>query len=239
MTSLPRGTVTLLFSDVEGSTELQHRLGDHYQEVVETHRRLLEAAFAAHGGTVVDRQTESFFCVFTRAQHAVQAAATAQRALAVESWPMRAQVRVRMGIHAGDPEVAGDRYVGLAVSRAARICAAAHGGQVLLSSSARSLLADHDRAALLDLGLHRLKDFPEPESLSQLTIEGLPTRFPPLRTEAQPPSRRRPLLLAAAGLLVIGGIAAAAFAVTQRWRKRPLAHRCDVGRGYRREDRAS
>ena len=214
MTSLPRGTVTLLFSDVEGSTELQHRLGDHYQEVVETLRRLLEAAFAAHGGTVVDRQTESFFCVFTRAQHAVQAAATAQRALAVESWPMRAQVRVRMGIHAGDPEVAGDRYIGLAVSRAARICAAAHGGQVLLSSSARSLLADHDRAALLDLGLHRLKDFPEPESLSQLTIEGLPTRFPPLRTEAQPPSRRRPLLVAAAALLSIAGIAAVVFTVT-------------------------
>ena len=213
MTSLPRGTVTLLFSDVEGSTELQHRLGDHYQEVAETHRRLLEAAFAAHGGTVVDRQTESFFCVFTRAQDAVQAAATAQRALAVESWPMRAQVRVRMGIHAGDPEVAGDRYVGLAVSRAARICAAAHGGQVLLSSSARSLLADHDRAALLDLGLHRLKDFPEPESLSQLTIEGLPTRFPPLRTKAQPPSRRKPLLLAAAALLSIGGITAAVFAI--------------------------
>ena len=239
MTSLPRGTVTLLFSDVEGSTELQHRLGDHYQEVVETHRRLLEAAFAAHGGTVVDRQTESFFCVFTRAQHAVQAAATAQRALAVESWPMRAQVRVRMGIHAGDPEVAGDRYVGLAVSRAARICAAAHGGQVLLSSSARSLLADHDRAALLDLGLHRLKDFPEPESLSQLAIEGLPTRFPPLRTEAQPPSRRRPLLLAAAALLSIAAITAVVFAVTQRWRKRPLAHRCDVGRGHRREDQRS
>ena len=127
---------------------------------------------------------------------------------------MRAQVRVRMGIHAGDPEVAGDRYVGLAVSRAARICAAAHGGQVLLSSSARSLLADHDRAALLDLGLHRLKDFPEPESLSQLAIEGLPTRFPPLRTEAQPPSRRRPLLLAAAALLLIGAITAAVFAVT-------------------------
>ena len=213
MTSLPRGTVTLLFSDVEGSTELQHRLGDHYQEVAETHRRLLEAAFAAHGGTVVDRQTESFFCVFTRAQDAVQAAATAQRALAVEPWPMRAQVRVRMGIHAGDPEVAGDRYVGLAVSRAARICAAAHGGQVLLSSSARSLLADHDRAALLELGLHRLKDFPEPESLSQLTIEGLPTRFPPLRTKAQPPSRRKLLLLAAAALLSIGGITAAVFAI--------------------------
>ena len=214
MTSLPRGTVTLLFSDVEGSTALQHRLGDHYQEVAETHRRVLEAAFAAHGGTVVDRQTESFFCVFTRAQDAVQAAATAQRALAGESWPTEAQVRVRMGIHAGDPEVAGDRYVGLAVSRAARICAAAHGGQVLLSSSARSLLADHDRAALLDLGLHRLKDFPEPESLSQLAIDGLPTRFPPLRTELQPVSRRRPLLLAAAALLSIAGITAAVFAVT-------------------------
>ena len=137
MTELLHGTVTLLFTDVEGSTQLQHRLGDAYQEVVAEHRRLLEQAFAAHEGVVVDRQTESFFVAFARARQAVAAAADAQRALADHGWPDGVQVKVRMGIHSGDPEVAGDRYVGLAVSRAARICACAHGGQVLLSSSAR------------------------------------------------------------------------------------------------------
>ena len=165
MTELLHGTVTLLFTDVEGgSTQLQHRLGDVYQEVVAEHRRLLEQAFAAHGGVVVDRQTESFFVAFARARQAVAAAADAQRSLAENGWPDGVQVKVRMGIHSGDPEVAGDRYVGLAVSRAARICACAHGGQVLLSSSARALLSDHEQAALRKLGPHRLKDFTEPEA---------------------------------------------------------------------------
>jgi class 3 adenylate cyclase/streptogramin lyase len=213
VSELPHGTVTLLFSDVEGSTQLQHRLGDRYHEVVAEHRRLLEEAFVAHDGIVVDRQTESFFVVFTRARHAVQAAAAAQRALAERAWPDGAQVRVRMGIHSGDPEVAGDRYVGLAVARAARICASAHGGQVLLSSSARALLSDYDRAALRPLGFHRLKDFEEPELLSQLVVDGLRSQFPPLRTQAKP-SRRRWLLIGAAALALAGGIAGALVALT-------------------------
>jgi len=211
MASLPRGTVTFLFSDVEGSTELQHRLGHRYQEVVETHRAILERAFAEHGGTVVDRQTESFFCAFPRVQAAAAAAAAAQRALVAQQWPDNATVRVRMGIHAGEPELAGDRYVGLAVSRAARICAAAHGGQVLLSSSARALLADDKRISLLSLGPHRLKDFAEPEPLFQLVVDGQPQRFPPLRTDRPRPRKR---LLAAAGLLLIGGIVGGIVAVT-------------------------
>ena len=208
---LPTGTVTLLFTDVEGSTRLQHRLGAKYQHVVADHRRLLESAFAKHGGIVVDRQTESFFVAFTRARHAVEAAADAQRALAEETWPEGVQVKVRMGIHSGDPEVTGDRYVGLAVSRAARICASAHGGQVLLSSSALALLSDHDRTGVRALGVYRLKDFAEPEPICQLVIDGLPAAFPPLRTEVAPSSRKRSLV-AATGVLLTAALAVAIFA---------------------------
>jgi class 3 adenylate cyclase/streptogramin lyase len=213
VSELPHGTVTLLFSDVEGSTQLQHQLGERYQEVVAEHRRLLEEAFAEHGGVVVDRQTESFFVAFVRTRHAVQAAAAAQRGLAEHAWPDGVQVKVRMGIHAGDPEVAGDRYVGLAVSRAARICASGHGGQVLLSSSARALLADDQQAALRSLGAYRLKDFSAPEPISQLVIAGLPSQFPPLRTETKP-SRRKWLLVGAAALALASGITGAVVALT-------------------------
>jgi len=200
-TELPTGTVTLLFTDVEGSTQLQHRLGESYQEVVAEHRRLLEAVFFEHGGVVVDRQTESLFVAFPRARHAVEAAAAAQQALARHEWPDRAQVKVRIGIHSGDPELSGDRYVGLAVSRAARICACAHGGQILLSSSARALLSDHDRSSLRNLGAYRLKDFPDPEPISQLLVDGLPAAFPPLRTEAAT-SRKKRLLLVGVSILL-------------------------------------
>jgi len=213
VSELPQGTVTLLFTDVEGSTQLQHRLGERYHEVVAEHRRLLEQAFAEQGGIVVDRQTESFFVVFTRARYALQAAAAAQGALAEHDWPDGVQVKVRMGIHSGDPEVAGDRYVGLAVARAARICGAAHGGQVLLSSSARALLSDHDRSALRSLGLHRLRDFEEPEPISQLIVDGLPSQFPSLRTEAASPLRKQ-LLLAAGVVVAVGAIAGALLAFT-------------------------
>jgi class 3 adenylate cyclase/streptogramin lyase len=213
VSELPHGTVTLLFSDIEGSTQLQHRLGPRYHEVVAEHRRLLESAFAEHDGVVVDRQTESFFVAFPRARYAVAAAAAAQQSLHDHAWPDGAEVKVRMGIHAGDPEVAGDRYVGLAVSRAARICASAHGGQVLLSSSARGLLADHDRAALRSLGSYQLKDFAAPEPISQLVVDGLPSQFPPLRSEAAP-SRRKWLLIAVAVLLLVGAIAGGVIALT-------------------------
>jgi class 3 adenylate cyclase/streptogramin lyase len=212
VSELPSGTVSLLFTDIEGSTQLQHMLGERYQEVVAEHRRILEEAFAAHWGTIVDRQTESYFVAFPRARHAVQAAADAQRALAGHPWPDGVQVKVRMGIHAGDPEVADDRYVGLAVARAARICASAHGGQVLLSSSARALLSDDQQASLRNLGAYRLKDFAAPEPISQLVVDGLPSQFPRLRTEATP-DRRKQLLLAAGALLVAGAIAGAVVAL--------------------------
>jgi class 3 adenylate cyclase len=209
MAELPRGTVSLLFTDIEGSTQLQRRLGDEYQSVVEHHRVLLEEAFAAHGGTVVDRQTESFFAVFSRARDAVRAAVQAQRAIADHVWPEGGEPRVRMGIHAGEPELAGDRYVGLAVSRAARICAAGHGGQILLSSSAQSLLADDDRAALKRLGSYSLKDFAAPEPIYQVVVDGAPAKFPPLRAEGRS-SRRRWLLVGAVALLLAAAVVAAA-----------------------------
>jgi class 3 adenylate cyclase/streptogramin lyase len=213
VSELPSGTVTLLFTDVEGSTQLQHRLRESYQDVVAEHRRLLERAFAEHGGVVVDRQTESYFVAFPRARFAVAAAAAAQRALAEHKWPEGTDVKVRMGIHSGDPEVAGDRYVGLAVSRAARICASAHGGQVLLSSSVRALLSDHEQTALRSLGRYRLKDFTEPEPISQLVVDGLPSQFPPPRTEVAP-SRRKRIVLAAAVVVLAGAIAGVAAALT-------------------------
>jgi DNA-binding SARP family transcriptional activator/streptogramin lyase len=206
------GTVALLFTDVEGSTALQRHLGERYQEVVEAHRRLLDNVFRAHGGTVVDRQTESFFVVFRRTRDAVRAATDAQLALAKHTWPEGADVKVRMGIHAGEADVVGDRYIGVSVSRASRICAAGHGGQVLLSSAARALLGDDEATVVRSLGSHQLKDFPAREPIWQLVIDGLPRQFPPLRTGARRRRPRPPLLAAAAVLglvaLIVGTWAA-------------------------------
>jgi len=210
----PLGTVSLLFTDVEGSTQLQHRLGEGYRDVVADHRRLLEAAIEANGGRVVDRQTESFFAVFSRMRAAAAAAAAAQRALAEHEWPEGIQVKVRMGIHAGEPELEGDRYVGLAVSRAARVAAAAHGGQVLLSAAARGLLAD-GAFRVRPLGSFPLKDFDAPEPLFQLQVDGLPERFPRPRV-APKRSRRRPVLLAVAALLAAGVAAVLAIVLTSK-----------------------
>ena len=207
MAELPRGTLSLLFTDIEGSTQLQHRLGERYREVVNEHRRLLEATIESHGGQVVDRQTESFFVVFPRMRDAAAAAADAQRALAAQEWPDGAQVKVRMGLHAGEPELEGDRYVGLAVARAARIAATAHGGQVLLSGAARGLLPERSRVR--PLGSYPLKDFGSPEPLFQLEIDGLPARFPRPRV-APKRSRRRLLLIAGAALVLAAGAAVAA-----------------------------
>src|SRR6266571_4207278 len=121
MTSLPSGTVTLLFTDIEGSTRLLHALGgERYAAALAEHQRLLRAAFAAHAGREVDAQGDAFFVAFPRAVDAVQAAVAAQRALAAHPWPAGAAVRVRMGLHTGEPTPAGERYVGLAVHRAAR-----------------------------------------------------------------------------------------------------------------------
>src|SRR5215210_1312015 len=165
MPKLPAGTVTLLFTDIAGSTWLLRRLGDAYAGVLAKHQRLLREAFAAHGGREVDTQGDAFFVSFPRAMDAVQAAIEAQRALAAHPWPDGAAVRVRMGLHTGEPTTAGGRYVGLAVHRAARVGSAGHGGQVLVSAATHAVLRDELPAgiALRDLGEHHLKDFDQPE----------------------------------------------------------------------------
>jgi len=198
MAELPNGTVTFLFSDVEGSTRLLTRLRGSYAEVLGEHQRLLRAAFAEHDGREVDTEGDAFFVAFARASDAIAAAVRAQRALASHGWPEGADVRVRMGVHTGEAQLRTDGYVGLDVHRAARICSAGHGGQVLISSSTRELVADELPAdvALRDLGEHRLKDLDRPEHLFQLVIGDLPAEFPPLtslprgsgRATALPPS---------------------------------------------------
>jgi predicted ATPase/class 3 adenylate cyclase len=184
MAELPTGTVTLLFSDIEGSTRLLERLGDRYVEVLTEHRRLLRASFARFNGREVGTEGDALFIAFGKASEAVAAAAAAQSAVAAHPWPDGVVVRVRMGIHTGEPILAGQDYAGLDVHRAARICSAAHGGQVLLSRSTRELLGDDLPAGveLRDLGKHRLKDLPGAQRLFQLVIPGLPADFPALRT---------------------------------------------------------
>jgi WD40 repeat protein/class 3 adenylate cyclase/energy-coupling factor transporter ATP-binding protein EcfA2 len=181
MRTLPAGTVTFLFTDIEGSTRLLHQLGDVYAAVLADQRRLLREAFARHGGVEVDTQGDSFFVAFADPRRALAAAADAQTALARHAWPDGTAVRVRMGLHTGEPLVADDHYVGVDVHRGARIAAAAHGGQALVSERTRELAGDATPGALRDLGAHRLKDLPEPERLYQLVIDGLPSSFPPPR----------------------------------------------------------
>ncbi|MGH3033658.1 MAG: ATP-binding protein [Gaiellaceae bacterium] len=184
MSELPRGTVTLLFTDIEGSTRLLERLGDRYAETLADHRRLLRAAFEEGGGREVDTEGDAFFVAFARAKDAVAAAVAAQRALASHPWSDAQEVRVRMGIHTGEPTVTAEGYVGGDVHRGARICSAGHGGQVLVSQTTRDLLGDEspEGTALRDLGDHRLKDLTKPQRLFQLVIPELPSDFPPLKT---------------------------------------------------------
>jgi class 3 adenylate cyclase/DNA-binding NarL/FixJ family response regulator len=182
--ALPHGTVTFLFTDIEGSTRLLKQLGDRYGEVLLGHQHLLRSAFEGASGYEVDTQGDAFFVVFPRAKDAVAAALAAQRTLRDETWPDGVAVRVRMALHTGEPAVAADRYIGLGVHRAARICAAGHGGQVLLSQSAYAVLVDDVLPDLgfRDLGEHRLKDLDRPERIYQLVVPDLPSDFPPLRT---------------------------------------------------------
>jgi predicted ATPase/class 3 adenylate cyclase len=179
MSDQPTGTVTLLFSDIEGSTALLQRVGtERYAEALHLHRRLFREAFDRHGGYEVDAEGDAFFVSFASASEAVVAAAEAQRALAAAEWPDEGSIRVRMGLHTGEPLAVPPKYVGLDVHRAARILAAAHGGQVLVSQTTRELVD----AEMRDLGDHRLKDLSQRQRIYQLVIEGLPGEFPPPRT---------------------------------------------------------
>src|SRR5262245_10313496 len=170
--SLPQGTVTLLFSDIEGSTRLLRELGDDYPDVLADHRRALRKEFARHGGVEVETEGDAFFVAFAKASDALSAAAAARDALA------NGPIRVRMGLHTGEPTVTEEGYVGIDVHRAARIATAGHGGQILVSQATRDL-AGAER--LRDLGVHRLKDLAAPERLYQLDDD----EFPPLSSVDQ------------------------------------------------------
>jgi class 3 adenylate cyclase len=179
---LPTGTVTFLFTDVEGSTRLLKRLGSEYGGVLARHHDLVRKASGRHGGHEVDTQGEAFFVAFPRAKDAVSAAIEMQRAHAAEAWPDGVEVRVRIGLHTAEPELAETGYVGMGLHRAARLCALGHGGQVLLSRSTAGLVDEDETpdVSLRDLGEHLLKDLERPERVYQVVADGLEERFPPL-----------------------------------------------------------
>jgi predicted ATPase/class 3 adenylate cyclase len=184
-------TLTFLFTDIEGSTALLRRLGETYAEVLTAHHGLIRAGLAAHGGKEVDTQGDAFFTAFTSPSGCVAAAIGMQRAFASHPWSVDAQVRVRMGIHSGEASETATGLVGLDVHRAARVAAAAHGGQILVSAATAALLRDllPSGASLRDLGLHRLKDLGRPEQIFQVEADGLPVAFPPIRSLDNPKLR--------------------------------------------------
>lgn len=231
----PGGAVTLLFSDIEGSSRLEQAVGtERYAVLLARHREILRTAFEAHRGAEQGTEGDSFFVVFASASEAVRAAVAAQSGLAGEPWPKDHPVRVRIGLHTGEVTRVGEGYVGIDINRAARIEAAGHGGQVLVSAATRAIVGDALPSGVRwkDLGPHRLRDFPDPERLSQLVIEGLPVEFPALRTDDARPNnlpatvttfvgRERELadarrLLSTARLLTVtgpGGIGKTRFAI--------------------------
>ena len=184
MGDFPSGTVTFLFTDVDGSTRLLKRLRERYGDVLAVHRRLLRAVFSEHGGHEIDTQGDAFFVAFARAKDGVRAAVATQRALAEHQWSTGEEVRVRMALHTGEPELSAEGYVGLGVHRAARICSAGHGGQILLSRSTAGVF-DEDEVpgvTLKDLGERRLKDLDRAERIYQVVADGLRHDFPALNT---------------------------------------------------------
>ena len=223
---MPTGAVTFLFSDIQGSTRLVKQLRERYGEVLHEHQRLLRSAFEAHRGYEVDTQGDSFFVAFSSARDALLAAVEGQLALSSHPWPDGVEIKVRMGLHTGQAVAAGGRYTGLAVHRAARIGAAAHGGQILVSQATQTLLEDEEEELhvfLRDLGEQRLKDLERPVRLYQAGADGLPASFPPIRAAAElaqaaevalhpTPLWRRPLVLGAAAVALLAVLAAAIFA---------------------------
>jgi YVTN family beta-propeller protein len=219
LVELPSGAVTFLFTDIEGSTRLLKQLRERYAEVLGEHHRLLRTAFAAHEGHEVDTQGDAFFVAFSRARDAVLAAVDGQLALLTHEWPEGAQVRVRMGIHTGQAAASNGRYTGLAVHRAARICAAGHGGQVLVSQATQTLIEDEEeelQISLRDLGVQRLKDLDRPVRLYQVTAPALPADFPPPRTAETAARSRRTRVLLALGLSALAAIVAAVSVLATR-----------------------
>jgi YVTN family beta-propeller protein len=218
MSELPSGTVTFLFTDIEGSTAMLKRLGaERYRAVLAEHHRILREAVERADGREIDTQGDSFFFAFRRARDAVVATIEAQRGLESFAWPEGLAVHVRMGLDTGEPTVEDDRYVGLGVHRTARIMAAGHGGQVLLSGTTRDLVGDElaPDETLRDLGERHLKDLDRPVRLYQLVAPGLRDTFPPLRTLDASRARRARRRVAGllAGLLIAGIVLAAVLAL--------------------------
>src|SRR3954452_2835605 len=205
------GTVTFVFTDIEGSTRLVQHFKDRWPEGCSQHRRIVRAAFEAHGGDEVDTQGDSFFYVFGRARDAALAAADATRGLAAHEWPEHGEVRIRVGMHTGEPVVSEEGYHGVGVHRAARIMSSGHGGQVLLSEATAAVLRDEEveGVGVRDLGVHRLKDLDRPEHGYQLVADGLEPAFPKIRTAGEEkPYYKRPLIIGA-----VAGVLAAAVAI--------------------------
>ena len=190
MTNLPSGTVTFLFTDVEGSTRLLQQLGDRFVPLIAELEQLLREVFRAYHGSVVRTEGDSFFVAFSRALDAVNAVVQSQQALAAHQWTNGVSVKVRMGMHTGEAQLSGPDYVGIDVHRAARIAGVAKGGQVLLSQTTYDLVEKGlpEGVTIRDLGLNRLKDLRRPTHLYQLVIAGLPSDFPPLDTMEGPPN---------------------------------------------------
>jgi class 3 adenylate cyclase len=193
MSGLPSGTVTFVFSDIEGSTALLKALGERYGEVLATHRRLMRECFTSRDGVEIDTQGDAFFFAFPRARDAVWCAAEAQRLHAAEAWPAGHPVRVRMGLHTGEPAVGSEGYLGIDVVRAARLCTVGRGGQVVLSETTRALVGSAlpDGVSVHALGEKRLKDIDEPERVFELDIEGAPVPAPAV-AEATAPTNQPP-----------------------------------------------
>jgi class 3 adenylate cyclase len=182
--SLPRGTVTFLLTDIEGSTKLLERLGDDYTGLLRDVRAMIRASVRSASGYEVDARADEFFAVFRRPTQALDAALAIQRALLKNAWPQKADVRVRIGMHTGRPTLTDTGYVGIAVHIAARVCWASHGGQILLSSAAHASFVEHlaEGIAFRSLGRYSLHGVAEPEALWQVDAADLRAKFPRPRT---------------------------------------------------------
>ena len=195
--TLPGGTVTFLFLDIEGSTGLLERIGTDYPQLLATYREITEQAVDRHGGAIFGSEGDGLFAAFAEAGEAVRSAIETQQAFDSADWPDRAAVKVRMGIHTGAPTLIGDDYTGIDVHRAARIMSAAWGGQVLISETTRSLISD-TAVKCRELGLYAMKGLSRNERLYQLEGPGLPGDFPPVR------ARRREVDLPIPATALIG-----------------------------------
>ena len=195
MPELPTGTVTFLFTDIEGSTRLLEELGEGFRALQDAHSAIVRDAVSQHGGVEIRTEGDSFFVVFETPGAAMRAVVGAQRGIDRYRWPQGHALRVRMGMHTGDGVLGGGDYLGLDVVRAARIAAVGWGGQVVISDALRALV-EHDLpegVAIRSLGVHRLKDLSHPEHLFDLVIEGLPSEFPPVRSLEVPINLPTPL----------------------------------------------